>query len=787
MSPVSNAVLTRNVTALAEAGAPVPADVLRTPEDVDLLHHRGEVVGVALRTPTGPVPMQAPSYPAREAEGWIAEAALSSSTVAVVGAGAGHVIEALERRGYRGRILVLEPSPGSCVATLARHDWRALIKARRLRWLVGPAYDGWTDAWSWITPGEAPGVVIHPVLGQARSQDVRAALAVLKKLVFNAGANERARRQFAGPYLLNTLHNLPHLLRSHDVRDVAGRFAGVPVVVAAAGPSLNRNLEELAPVRDRALLVAVDTALSPCLAAGLEPDFVVAVDPGALNLRHLAIGTAPSRTWLVGEPSLAPGAFDAFGDRILTFRVSEHEPWPWLREQGIERGVLRAWGSVLTTALDLAVHLGCDPIVLIGADFGYTNGQPYCRGTAYEEDWARELPEYGSLEAVWAARWHVAATAEEIGLNGEPVRATPQLLAFRDWIADYCRQQCGVQILNATGGGLLRTVAAADVRDVLDGLPSLRLDMAPPSGSSVRRLAVPVGGWGFDEEAPQPWATWAAIGERSWLELIGMVSHALEDSAWDALASAYSERRLRDAIAAGSLPESHSAARTSSPAARPANQAQSVQQWKRLHAAGYLSTHPVLSDTGDARGLAQATRLLALAPHDVLLDVGCGYGRLLRPLAGAVAHAIGLDIAPEPLRAAREFLRTCNNVTLVQGNGLSLHPVADQSVSAIVSVAVLQHLPRLAVIDYLEEFVRVLRPGGRACLQFFTDGSSTGDVLNVPGEQSISYSSVQLCVGIERAGLRVRLLERESLDLTYPGRDLAWWWVVCDRPVHGPS
>lgn len=775
---MSTAVLTRNVSALAEADVPVPADVLRTPEDVDLLLERGEVVGVALRTPTGSVSMQAASYPAREAEAWIADAALSATTVAVVGAGAGHVIEALERRGYRGRILVLEPSPGSCVATLARQDWRALIKARRLRWLVGPGYVGWTDAWSWITPGEAPGIVIHPVLGKARPSDVRAALEVLKKLVFNAGANERARRQFAGPYLLNTLTNLPHLLASRDVREIEGRFAGVPAVVAAAGPSLNRNLDELAEVRDRALLVAVDTALRPCLSAGLEPDVVVAVDPGAVNLRHLAIGTAPKRTWLVGEPSLAPGAFDAFGDRILTFRVGDHEPWPWLRAQGVDRGVLRAWGSVLTTALDLAVRLGCDPIVLIGADFGYTNGQPYCRGTAYEEDWARWVAAGASLTEIWES-WLASGTVQETAIDGTPVRTTPQLAAFRDWIAAYREQHSATRIVNGTGGGLLHGAPASDVRQVLRGLPVLSPEIDAAARARPLTLSVASGGRDFAEGSPQPWRAWSTLAGRSDLELIGLLSCVLDAPSWDALAAAYSERQLEDSIRAHGA---SGAVVPSGPTARLATQAQSVQHWRRLHASGYLETHPILSDASHALGLDQVRRLLSLEREDVLLDVGCGNGRLLRHLAGSVGQAIGLDVAPEPLQAARATLASCRSVTLIESNGLSLHPIRDQHVTAILSFAVLQHLPRLGVRDYLREFFRVLRPGGRACLQLFTDGSSDQDVLDVAAEQSISYSAAQVCDLVERAGLRVGVLERESLDRAYPQSEFAWWWVVCERP-----
>jgi GTPase SAR1 family protein len=47
---------------------------------------------------------------------------------------------------------------------------------------------------------------------------------------------------------------------------------------------------------------------------------------------------------------------------------SDHEPWPWLRSLGLDRSVLEVWGSVLTGAVDLAIRMGCSPIVLVGAD-----------------------------------------------------------------------------------------------------------------------------------------------------------------------------------------------------------------------------------------------------------------------------------------------------------------------------------------------------------------------------------------------------------------------------------
>jgi predicted O-methyltransferase YrrM len=414
----------------------------------------GRVTGVSLRSANGLVRMHSRHDPVGEAERQLPEQALVAPLVVLIGAGAGFAVDALERRGFAGRVLVLEPSAASLRATLSRRSWADWLDAGRLRFLRGPDYAGWRAVCGWVGAStEAPPIVVQPVLARERPGEASEAVRALKRVLYNANANEAARRAFAGDYLLNTLRNLRHLVQSRDVGELFGRFGGVAAFVLAAGPSLNRNLDELRPYRDRALVIAVDTALRPSLAAGIEPDFVVGVDPGEANLRHLAVGAVPARTHLVAEPSLAPGSFDAFVGRVFTFRVDRHHPWPWLQALGVDRAQLLAWGSVLTTALDLAVRLGCNPVVLFGADFAYTDGQPYCRGTAYEEGWAAEVAAGVPLKDVWR-RWMRQPVVVERAVDGRDVETSAHLLAFRDWVAEYCAKHPEVRFVNATGAGI---------------------------------------------------------------------------------------------------------------------------------------------------------------------------------------------------------------------------------------------------------------------------------------------------------------------------------------------
>ena len=101
---------------------------------------------------------------------------------------------------------------------------------------------------------------------------------------------------------------------------------------------------------------------------------------------------------------------------------------------------------------------------------------------------------------------------------------------------------------------------------------------------------------------------------------------------------------------------------------------------------------------------------LEIEPERVI-DVATGTGDLLVNLAGAgVPEIIGLDFSVGMIEAARLKLAGESRVSLIQGDGMSL-PLADGAVDGLTIAFGLRNLP-----DYeaaIEEFVRVVRPGGR--------------------------------------------------------------------------
>ena len=109
---------------------------------------------------------------------------------------------------------------------------------------------------------------------------------------------------------------------------------------------------------------------------------------------------------------------------------------------------------------------------------------------------------------------------------------------------------------------------------------------------------------------------------------------------------------------------------------------------------------------------------VAIEASDEVVEIGCGIGRMTRPMAARGQRVRAVDVSAEMLAQARAENAGLDNVEWVLGNGTGLDGVADQSADACISYVVLQHIPDPEVsLGYIREMGRILRPGGWAAFQ----------------------------------------------------------------------
>jgi SAM-dependent methyltransferase len=108
----------------------------------------------------------------------------------------------------------------------------------------------------------------------------------------------------------------------------------------------------------------------------------------------------------------------------------------------------------------------------------------------------------------------------------------------------------------------------------------------------------------------------------------------------------------------------------------------------------------------------------AITADDVVVEIGCGIGRVTRPIAGRAARVVGIDVSAEMIDKGRQALADLANVELLVGNGRDLSDIGTASADVVYSFIVFQHIPDPAITcNYIREIGRVLRPGGWTIFQ----------------------------------------------------------------------
>ncbi len=108
-----------------------------------------------------------------------------------------------------------------------------------------------------------------------------------------------------------------------------------------------------------------------------------------------------------------------------------------------------------------------------------------------------------------------------------------------------------------------------------------------------------------------------------------------------------------------------------------------------------------------------------LRGEDVVLNIGCGAGRVERYLAPKVRELWAVDVSGEMLRLARKRLEGLPNVRLREvGNRDFLSSFETERFDLVFSFLVLQHLEKEDAFLYLRDAWRVLKPGGTLVTQF---------------------------------------------------------------------
>ena len=146
---------------------------------------------------------------------------------------------------------------------------------------------------------------------------------------------------------------------------------------------------------------------------------------------------------------------------------------------------------------------------------------------------------------------------------------------------------------------------------------------------------------------------------------------------------------------------------------------------------------------------------LDVSPGWRVLEIGCGVGRLVKPLSGRVARVVGVDLSAEMLRRARDYCAGLSNVEFHPTGG-RLDFLPSSAFDFVFSHIVFQHVPRKAYVEaYFRDAYRVLAPGGIFRVQVDGRARQVFRRWIADSWSGVVYSARELRRRLERCGFRV--------------------------------
>ncbi|MDE3036104.1 MAG: motility associated factor glycosyltransferase family protein, partial [Nitrospirota bacterium] len=379
---------------------------------------------------------------------------LESGVTVLLGMGLGYLAKALAARLKPGvALLVYEADPGIFKTALQLHDLTEFLSSPRVKVLVGPAARLESECYRFLLLTGGTVRVARAESSFRLAPDLYKAKYEKELLPFLEGAltNMFTVGRFGPLFTKNLLEGIPHIALSSGVIELRDLFAGIPAILVAAGPSLEKNVCHVKEAKGRAVIICADTVLGYLLEREIVPDFVVSVDGQTRTYDKYENVDIPPDIALVYHPACNDSIFKHFPGPMFAMSVGMLA-YKWIEHCWPDKGSIESDTQCqMHLGFNLAEWMGCNPIVIVGQDLCCTDNLMHVRGGSYL------TPEEEAQ--------HVEKGHRTENIFGEPVRAYPNFLIYKATFERKIRES-RARCIHATEGGL--KLEGAEIRRLAD-------------------------------------------------------------------------------------------------------------------------------------------------------------------------------------------------------------------------------------------------------------------------------------------------------------------------------
>lgn len=280
---------------------------------------------------------------------------------------------------------------------------------------------------------------VHPNYQKLYPEQVLNVLKRLNKRTDSIIINENTGVRFSGYLAKNQMLNMRYVCDGYNTKKLCKAVPhDIPAILVSAGPSLNKNVKELKAAKNKAFILAVDTAVKPLLQEGIIPDAFITIDANKMmtlvdreDIRDIPVIASVTANSSILERQRGKKIF--FFDTYVL-------PMMAYAEVGKVMPGVAIGGSVACSGLSLLYKMGFNTIILVGQDLAFTDNKSHADGT---------------FEKVMPTE-NTDGMVKVKGNYEDKVPTRGDFKIYLDWFAMYIsgiKKHRNVKVINATKGG----------------------------------------------------------------------------------------------------------------------------------------------------------------------------------------------------------------------------------------------------------------------------------------------------------------------------------------------
>lgn len=386
-------------------------------------------------------------------------------SVLLYGFGLGyHVDSILKAVGKDGNLLIIELNREILSAAFIERDISNMLSQSNL-WIitgdneaeVSAVFSRYTsEKWESLPDNNKKVVIFSPSLKCMPDgfENIRNAFEMLQM-------DRRFSVLLGGTENRNFRLNREAVLKSEGIKELFGKFKGLPGILVSSGPSLDAVIPELKTLlslpssfasRPSFFIMAVDSALHALMSNNIKPDFTISIDPQEFSYIHMTDYFAANIP-LIFMPTSNPVIVKKYkGKKFVALKnspVTSHQS-----PVTSDKGYTEAGGSVSCIALDILIKLGVNPIIFIGQDCAFPGNRFYSNAIAEGERWLELVNGFYMLRDIHKDKISEQKTiyvADRFGLN---IPTHENLYRYIRYIEEIVKREKDVSFYNLNSNGV---------------------------------------------------------------------------------------------------------------------------------------------------------------------------------------------------------------------------------------------------------------------------------------------------------------------------------------------